>query len=185
MPSEQEFWYHFLTAVIWVVGVAPLLFASWELGRQHTAARRTGYDVAVGMVEVFRIALRGEPSPGLAEAFALPPRDKPLMAAALGAGIALVLPAFFWSSAPPVRTPRGAIWLIGAGLLMGLNVYANRRAAAYLSDEPRGWDLFLQWRLMNPERYDARGRPFVRLQWVATVGLILWWLIGGALVLGD
>lgn len=33
---------------------------------------------------------------------------------------------------------------------MGLNVYANRRAAAYLSDEYRGWDLFLQWRLLNP-----------------------------------
>ena len=65
---------------------------------------------------------------------------------------------------------------------MGTTVYCRRRAMAYLRDEPTSsW--FREWRLLNPERYEERGRVFVRWQIAATILLPIWWLGGGATVM--
>jgi hypothetical protein len=63
---------------------------------------------------------------------------------------------------------------------MGGTIYCQRRASAYLIDEPEAFDLFRQYRLLNAERYQAAGQPFVRAQIVLMVALPVWWLGGAA-----
>jgi hypothetical protein len=175
-----------VTALLWFGALAPLGFAAWEIGRQHTAARRLNYSLLVGLREVVRRAF------GLADAasereraeeFARPPRDKPLAALGWGLAVALLVPGFFASAVgPTLQTPRALLWLGGTGLLIGTTIYCRRRAMAYLRDEPTSrW--FREWRLLNPERYEERGRVFVRWQIAATILLPIWWLGGGATIL--
>lgn len=176
----------FVTSLLWLAAVGPLLFAAWEIGREHTAARRLDYALWVGLREVVRRAVRTPDADAERESeaeFARPPEDRPGVALASGAAVALLLPAFFASFIPSFRTPLGLAWLLGAGVLMGIAMYCRRRAMAYLRDEPDRWDLFRNWRLMAPARYEAAGRRFVRGQIVASVLLPVWWLGGGALVL--
>lgn len=183
--SDQEFKQQFITAIVWVVAILPSFLLALELGRQHTSARRLGYDFFIGMREVFRIALRGHPTHDRTAEFARPPQDKPMVALLLGLGVALLIPAFFASVDPALRTPRALLWLGGAGVLMGVFMYCHRRAAAYLVEEPGAWDFFRQWRLLNAARYHEAGRPFVRLQIVASLLLPFWWMVGGAFVLWN
>jgi hypothetical protein len=115
------------------------------------------------------------------EAFTRPPKDRLWVALLLGLMVAAIVPAFFMSSLPTLRTAAGMIWLGGAGVIMGTMMYCQRRASAYLIDEPRYFDLFRQYRLLNPQRYEEPGRRFVRAQIVLLVVLPIWWLGGGSI----
>lgn len=181
-PPQEAFADHMVTALIWIACLAPLLYASWEIGRQHVRGRRLGHALVVGVVSVFRIALRGELAPAEAQAFASAPSDRVSRAALWGGAVGVLVPAFFLTAAPPLRTIRGVLWLCIAGLLVGTGEFFRRRAAAYVRDEPR--DFFRTYRLLNPARYDPPGRAFVKLQIVTMAALALWWLTGGALLLG-
>jgi hypothetical protein len=176
----------FETGLLWLVAIGPLIFAAWEIGREHTAARRLNYGLFVGLREVLRRAMGRDSIAALdarEAAFSRPPRDNPLTALALGALVTIVVPLFFASASPELRTLPALVWLIGAGVLMGAATYCSRRAIAYLRDEPGRWDVFRQWRLLNPDRYESAGRVFVRWLLVATVLLAIWWLGVGAAVL--
>ena len=54
---------------------------------------------------------------------------------------------------------------------------------AYLREEPGRWDMFREWRLLNPARYDEAGRVFVRWQKIVSMLLPFWWLGGGMMVM--
>ena len=176
----------FITSFLWLGAVTPLLLAAWEIGKEHTAARRLNYGLFLGLREVVRRAV-GRESPtkveAREEAFVLPPRDNPVSALILGALVAIGIPIFFASFVPSLRSAPALVWLIGTGALMGFSTYCHRRAAAYLREEPGTWDLFRQWRLLNPDRYDLPGRRFIRWQIATGVLLPIWWLGGGALVM--
>jgi len=169
----------FVTAIIWVLSTLPLMFTAWQLGRRHTAARRNHYELLVGLREVFRVAFGRGASDHASESFTRPPRDNVRTAALLGLGVAILVPVFFMSFLPTLRTLPGAIWLGGAGVLMGGITFFQRRASAYLVDEPPYFDLFRQYRLLNPARYEPAGRAFVRAQIALAIMLPIWWL-GGA-----
>lgn len=176
----------FVTGFLWLGAVTPLIFAAWEIGKEHTAARRLDYGILVGLREVVRRAIRRESASTVAAreaTFTLPPRDKPVVALLFGAAVAVGLPTFFASFSADLRTPGALIWLVGAGLLMGLGVYCRQRAMAYLRDEPGRWAFFRQWRLLNPDRYDPPGQIFIRWQIATTVLLPFWWLGGGMIVM--
>jgi hypothetical protein len=71
------------TALLWLAALAPLVYAAWEIGREHTAARRLNYTGIVGLREVVRRALRADhayESRESAADFARPPRDDPRVA---------------------------------------------------------------------------------------------------------
>lgn len=190
-PSTSQDWSDFLTSLLWLGSLAPLGFAAWEIGREHTAARRLNYVVVIGLREVVRRAL------GLAdeaserereEEFARPPRDNPRIALVWGLAVALLVPTFFaWFGWKDLRTPRMLLWLSGAGMLMGAITYCRRRAMAYLVDEPpsRWEDPFREWRLLNPDRYAEQGRVFVRWQIAVLLLLPIWWLGGGMVLLSS
>jgi len=180
-PSDfQAGW---VTGLIWIAAVTPLVLAAWEIGRHHTAARRLQTDWLVGFRMVIRLALGDDMPPQVLADFDRPARDNPTKALVWGASIALLVPIFFAGFLPELRTPMGLTWLLGAGILMGATTYGYRRAAAYVIDEPGPWDLFRQFRLLSSRRYHPAGRKFVRIQIAATILLPLWWLGGGALIL--
>lgn len=176
----------FVTAFLWLISVIPLTFAAWEIGSEHTAARRLDYGIFIGLREVLRRAVGRESTTALdarEAAFLRPPRDNPAGALALAALVSATVPLFFASFSPDLRTPPALAWLSGAGVLMGAATYCRRRAMAYLRDEPGRWDFFREWRLLNPARYESAGQVFVRWQIVAVVLLPIWWLGGGAAVM--
>jgi hypothetical protein len=176
----------FVTGLLWVASLAPLTFAAWELGREHVAARRLNYELLIGVREVWKRARgsREETSTAALQAeFLRPPADKPLVALIWGLTVTLLVPVFFASFMPQLRTAPALVWLVGTGVLLGIAIYSRRRAAAYLRDEPGRWDFFRGWRLLNIDRYEPAARPFVRAQLVVTVVLPIWWLGGGALVM--
>jgi hypothetical protein len=178
-PQEESFEASFTTAVIWSLSTLPITLTAWTLGRRHTAARRLNYELLVGFREIFRLALGRERSPSDIEAFTRPPKDRVGVATLLGLGVGLLFPTFFMSFAPQLRTTAGAMWLGGAGILMGGMAYCHRRASAYLLDEPRYFDLLRQYRLLNPQRYAEAGRPFVRAQIVLVIVFPIWWVGAG------
>jgi len=172
----------FVTCLLWFASLAPLLWTAGSLGRQHVVARRMGYSWVIGLREVLRRAAGG-PIPGdSAPQFQLAPRDDPRNAALFGVGVGILVPVFFASFTPFLRTPRALIWLAGAGVLFGVGTYARQRAMAYLRDEPGQWAIGRAWSLLNPERYDEAGRHFVRMQIVLMMLLAIWW-IGGVMML--
>ncbi|HEY9428300.1 MAG TPA: hypothetical protein VIR34_14175 [Gemmatimonadaceae bacterium] len=175
-----------ITVLLWLGAVAPLMYAAWEIGREHTAARRLNYTGVVGLREVVRRALGAERASEGHEreaAFARPPRDDPRVALAWGAIPVVMVPAFFSLAMPDLRTPRALVWLGVAGLLMGGFAYCRRRAVAYLVDEPARLDFFRAWRLLNPARYERHGRVFVRWQ-IALIALLpIWWVGVGPVIL--
>ena len=184
--DEQAFDDAFLTGILWIVSVTPLMLAAWELGARHTDARRRGFEMFVGLKQVFRIALFGDAawaSVKRDEELARSPKDELVPALLFGAAVAIGVPIFFSSFVPQLRTAAGLTWLIVAGLLMGGSMYCRQRAVAYLRDEPRRWDFFRQWRLLNPNRYEPRGRVFARWLAALTVAFPIWWLVAGALFL--
>lgn len=182
--TPERFGSMFLMNLAWLAGIAPLCFAAWELGSQRTAARRGGFPMLAGFRDVFRIALGEGLSAADVASFDRPPRDRPGLALAMAAGAAVLMPAFFLTFVPPLRTPAGLAWVGGAGLLMGVIVYCHRRAIAYIDQEPGRWDMFRQYRLLNPARYQPAGRRFVRIQILASVVLPVWWLLGGMFAMG-
>lgn len=179
--NPDAFMTSYTTAVIWSLSTLPAVLTAWYLGNRHTAARRLNYPILVGFGEIFRIARGREQTPDQAEDFARPPADEPGIALLHGALTAIGLPAFFMAVLPPLRTGTGALWLGGAGIIMGTMMYCHRRASAYLIEEPAAFDIFRQHRLLNPRRYEERGRPFVRAQIACALILPVWWL-GGAMV---
>jgi hypothetical protein len=184
--DDRAFAQAFVTGILWPVSVTPLLLAAWELGKRQTAARRTGFELFVGLKDVFKIAFWGTPaweSVNRQQALDRPPRDRRLFAVIYASIIAIGVPSFFISFVPWPRTPGVIVWVIVAGLLMAGAVYCQQRAAAYLRDEPPRWDFFGQWRTLNPDRYDDAGRVFVRWQRALSIALPIWWLFVGAAVL--
>jgi hypothetical protein len=179
-PRPDAFASQFLTALLWMAACTPLIFAAWELGRQHTSARRLGFELWVGLRDVVRHAFGLPLTAEQSDAYVRPPRDKPGLALALGGAAGLFFPAFFLALTPPLRTQNGLLWLLGAGFLMGSVVYCHRRAVGYLVEEPGRWDLLRHYRLLNPNRYAPAGRTFVRWQLIGMLALMLWWLVGGA-----
>ena len=187
-PQAVDMRDYFATVILWIVSILPLSFAAWEISREHTAARRFNYGAIVGLREVVRRAI-GRESPAMAAQraaeFARPPRDNPTAALVWGAAIAALVPVFFASFARELRTPGGLVWLGVTGMLMGAATYCRRRAMAYLLDEPRRFDLFREWRLLNPSRYTEAGRVFVRWQIAASLLLPVWWLGGGVVIMSQ
>lgn len=179
-PTKDTFDSAFLSTIVWSLSTLPLTLTAWSLGRHHMTARRLNYELVVGFREVVRLALGRKLSSAQAEAFVRPPKDRIWIALFLGVAFAVLVPVFFMAFAPDLRTRAGAIWLGGAGVLMGTMVYCQRRASAYLLEEPRYFDFFRQFRLLNATRYAAPGRPFVRAQIACALLLPIWWLGGGA-----
>jgi hypothetical protein len=68
-PPPNAFAEHGVTVFIWLACLAPLSYASWEIGRQHVRGGRLGHALFIGVVSVFRIVLRGELAPDAAQAF--------------------------------------------------------------------------------------------------------------------
>jgi hypothetical protein len=180
LPSPEHIDRSFGTAMIWTAAVGPVLFLAWERGREHVAARRTGMFLWTGLAEVVRRAFGREPSFEALAAQQRPPRDRPGVALAWGLTTAMLVPSFFLSVAPFLRSAWAVLWLVVAGALMGTSVYLNRRAVAYLLAEPSLWSPFRGLSMLNPERFAPEGRVFVRLQPVTTIALMLWWLVGGS-----
>jgi hypothetical protein len=175
----------FVTAGLWLGFVAPLLFLAFDLGMQHTEARRLNTSVWRGIRETWRVAWQRADINEMAQEFAATPDDDISVAVLQGVGMALLPPVVFLGLAPPLRTVPGVIWIGGTGILFGVMAYCQRRAAAYLRDDPSGWSMFRQWRLLNPARYEPAGRPFVRALVVCVFLLPFWWLGGGAFVIGG
>jgi hypothetical protein len=170
-------------ALISAVSTIPLFFVAWELGRRDKGARLLGYEAILGLRDVFLLAIGRDRPPQVS---VQSPRDRPVLALAMAAVFVVLIPTFFLTAMPGLRTARGVIWLVGAGAAMGAGVYFNRRAIAYLQEEPRYWDILRQFRLLNPRRYQPAGRIFVRGQLISMVVLALWWLVvGSAFVLSN
>lgn len=180
-PPPHAFDDAFTTAIVWTLATLPVTLTAWNLGRRHTAARRLNYELFIGFRDVVRRALGREPSAEQIEALTRPPKDRIWIAVLIGVAVAVLVPLFFMSFAPPLRTRLGAIWVVGAGAILGGLAYCQRRAGVYLVDEPRYFDIFRQYRLLNPRRYEERGRLFVRVQIVCLIILPIWWLGGGSI----
>jgi hypothetical protein len=173
----------FATALLWLLFIAPLLLLAFELGMQHTEARRLNTGLWRGLRESWRVAWQRPHLDEMAVEFAEKPEDDVFMAVMYGVGIAAMPLVLFLGVIPGLRTVAGVIWVGGAGVLFGVSAYCHRRAAAYLRDDPGRWNMFRQWSLLNASRYEPAGRPFVRAQIVCAVLLPIWWLGGGVLVM--
>jgi hypothetical protein len=97
--------------------------------------------------------------------------------------VAVAFPAAFFASAPSLRTTLGAVWLVGAGIIMGWITYYDRRAAPYLSDRPSIWAMGRKLRRLDPSRYAEGGRTFVHRETLGIVVLTIWWIGVGPLLL--
>jgi hypothetical protein len=177
-PPGRAYW---AWTLISAASSLPLFFAAWELGRKNRGARLSGYEVIVGLRDVFQLAIGRDLGPQNQIDSPSSPKDRPMLALAMAAVFAVFVPTFFVTAMPDLRTTRGVVWLAGAGIAMGAQVYFSRRAIAYLNEEPRYWGLLRQFRLMNPRRYQPAGRIFVRGQIISAVFLAFWWLVVGSM----
>ena len=119
----------------------------------------------------------------MARNFAQRPDDDVATAVLYGFTAAVLPLAVFLGAMPLLRTGRGVIWVGGAAVLFGLSAYCHRRAAAYLRDDLGGRSMFRQWSLLNVDRYEPAGHPFVRFQIFCTILLPIWWLAGAAILI--
>lgn len=172
-----------VTSTLWLAAIAPVTVTALVLGARHRTARLLNRSISVGFREIVMRARGTSPAGQPRDAsFARAPDDRPLVAMALSVGVAVSVPLFF-AAVGGLRTPLALGWLSGAGLLMGAVTYCQRRAVPHVRDEPGTWDLFRNFRLLNPARYDEPGRPFVRWQIGFAVAVPIWWLGGGAVVM--
>ena len=102
---------------------------------------------------------------------------------ALALLVAVAFPAAFFVSAPSLRTTLGAVWLVGAGIIMGWITYNDRRAAPYLSDRPSVWTIGRKLARLDRSRYAEGGRTFVHREILGVVALAIWWIGVGPLLL--
>ena len=174
----------FATVLVWFVTIGPLFLLAYELGAQHTEARRLNTSIWRGLRETWRVAWQRPHLEDLAAEFAEKPDDDVAAAVLQGFAIGVMPLVVFLGFMPDLRTADGVIFIGGAGVLFGVIGYCHRRAAAYLEDDPSAWSMFRQWSLLNTERYEPAGRPFVRAQIVCIVVLAVWWLGGGVLLIG-
>jgi hypothetical protein len=172
----------FLTAIVWLLAIGPLLLLAYDLGSQHIAARRLGTSIWRGLRESWRVAWQRTHPAEMAADFAVTPDDDVAAAVLQGVAVGAMPLALFLGAIPSLRTVGGVVWIGGAGVLFGIITYCHRRAAAYLRDDPGSWNMFRQWSLMNVDRYEPAGRRFVRAQIVCTIILPIWWMGGGILV---
>jgi hypothetical protein len=172
----------FITALIWLLAIGPLFWLAYDLGSQHVQARRLDTSIWRGLRETWRVAWQQWHPQEMAADFSVAPDDD--LSAALFQGVAIgAMPlALFLGTIPSLRTGPGIVWIGGASILFGVTGYCRRRAAAYLRDDPGSWSMFRQWSLLNTERYEPAGRPFVRAQIVCMILLPIWWLGGGTMV---
>ena len=117
--------------------------------------------------------------------FAEKPEDDVFVAILYGLTTGAMPLAVFLGTMPTLRTVPGVIWVGGTGVLFGVAAYCHCRAAPYLREEPGAWSLVREWRLLNSDRYEPGGRPFVRAQLISTILLPIWWLGGGIVVIGS
>jgi len=111
------------------------------------------------------------------------PMDNTRVPLALALLVAIALPAAFFASAPSLRTTLGAVWLVGAGVIMGWITYNDRRAAPYLSDRPSIWTMGWKLSRLDPSRYAEVGRAFVHREILGVVAMTIWWLGVGPMLL--
>jgi hypothetical protein len=172
----------FVTAIVWLVSIGPLLLLAYDLGAQHTEARRLNTSIWRGFRETWRVAWQRPHLDEMAADFAERPEDDVAQAILQGLAMGVLPLVVFLSAMPDLRTIAGVVWIGGAGVFLGVTAYCRRRAAAYLRDDPGAWSMFRQWSLLNMERYEPDGRRFVYAQIASTVLLMIWWLGGAALV---
>jgi hypothetical protein len=174
----------FLTAFLWLAFIAPLVLLAYDLGSQHTEARRFNTTVWRGLRETWRVAWQRPHLHEMAADFSERPDDDPASAAVYGVAIGAMPLAMFLGFMPDLRTGPGVVWIGGASLLLAVTAYCHRRAAAYLVDDPGRWNMFRQWSLLNISRYEPAGHPFVRAQQVCMLLLPVWWMGGGIMLMG-
>jgi hypothetical protein len=177
---DARIWITNLTSIALLL---PLGILAFHLGAQSQSARRLDLVLWKGIASAWRLAWTGRGPSSLAADYARPVRDDVRAAWLRGLFWGAFPIAFFLGVAPPLRTPGGVVWIVGAGVLFGIIGYCRRRAAAYLRDVPRLFDPFREWKLLSSRRYEPEGHPFVRAQQVCSILLPLWWLGVGPLVL--
>ncbi len=172
----------FLTGVLYLVFLLPLLLLAYDLGSQSVEARPIGTSTWVGLRESWLLAWRHPDLNEMAAEFAEPPRDEPGAALVYGILVAAAPITLFLQVMPALRNGPGILWIGGAGAFMGIAAYCYRRAAVYLRRDPGRWSMTRGWSLLNPNRYEAAGRPFVSVQIACTILLPIWWLYGASLL---
>lgn len=174
-------------AMVALAVYGPLAVACWDLGREHTTARRMGFLWIAGLGDVLKRAFGREPTEAddvsAHEEASRTPGDNQWAALAWAAPIAVIVPTFFALSLPVLRTPLALGWLIGAGVIMASMMYFRRRAIPYLLDEPSPWAMFSRRRFLDASRYAEPGRVFIRRQTLSGWLLVVWWLGIGMLVM--
>ena len=186
--SEAEFFHHFLTNVMWIASIAPFLVTTHWVVTRRKAERTLGsyWDAAK---TVFTVAWRRNAmEPDDAVASVEPPSEDSAMALVKGAGIALMVPTFFWfGPAHVAHTARTALWLGATGVWMGSGFYCMERARPFVKpswlERQRG-RFFGRAYTLSPGNYDPPGGRWIWRYYVFAALTAVTWLGGAALVMG-
>ncbi len=178
--NDTEFFYHFVTNVLWIAFLAPLGgTVVWLATRDKSATAGAAYWRAIRTV--FTVAWKGDAAPPLEEAIDTVDED-PLGALLKSVAAAALLPSFFWFAKVPVpHTARTAVWLGLTGLLVGASVYCLERARPFLTPswhEAQRGRLFRRWWSPYPLSYDPPGNRWIVWHWVFMILTGVCWLGG-------
>jgi hypothetical protein len=183
---DPEFFYDFLTNVLWIAFLAPIgLTVVWLANRDKSVTAGSAYWRAIKTV--FVVAWKGTQDPHFADEAETVIEEDPLGALMKGLAVAAVLPSFFWFGPGPGFMPhtlRTALWLGITGLLVGASVYCLERARPFLTPSwhaaQRG-RLFRRWWSPYPISYNPPGNRWIVWHWVFLILAAVTW-IGGASV---
>src|SRR5262249_34741242 len=186
--SESEFFYHFLTNVLWVAFLAPLAITVVRLANRDKSAT-AGAAFWRALKAVCVIAWKGREDPWLRADGEARVEEDPTGALLKGVGIALLMPSFFWFGPAPGFLPhtlRTAAWLGVTGLGIGASVYCAERARPFLKPswhEAQRGRLFRRWWSPYPTSYDPPGNRWIGWYWLFAILTGVTWLGGGAIAM--
>jgi hypothetical protein len=185
--NQAEFFYHFVTNVLWIAFLAPLgATVVWVATRDRSATAGAAYWRAIRTV--FTVAWKGDAAVPLEEATDTVDED-PLGALLKGVATAALLPSFFWFAKVPVpHTARSALWLGLTGALFGASVYCLERARPFLTPswhEAQRGRLFRRWWSPYPISYDPPGNRWIVWHWVFAILAGVCWVGGFGFVIGS